>query len=89
MLFYRGGLTLMPRCTARDVLAYEQEVLGNDDVRVLSDNLDVPADSVQWLTLDPEVAHEYDEYVINVYLEHYEILAADNDDGFLVREIIL
>lgn len=74
--FYRGGPEgSAPGMTARDVLDYEQNDLGNKDVTTTlsPDELDdIPAANLRWVTEKPK--------------ENIRVIAKNNEGGFLVLD---
>ena len=94
-MFWRGGPDTalhmsLPRADhIEDILDYERNELGNEDVQMVPDSLDYlklpPVRSLQWLTVTEEEAREYGE-PHPVILVDPVILARDSDGGVLVAE---
>lgn len=86
--FYRGGpASAMPEGTALDVIKYEREELGNNIKVTPGTKLDqIPAKSLQWVTLKPEDASEYGD-TNEIIFDHYKIVAKDNYGGLLIENL--
>lgn len=88
-LFRGGPESAMPKgMTALDVLKYEQEELGNQDVlpepgidltKIISENL-------AWVTETEDQAREYGE-VSKLDLKDYRVIARDPEGGVLVEKL--
>jgi len=77
----------MPRgLTAEDVIRFEREELGNQDITVEEgiDPKSIKAENLTWVTTRPENAAEYGE-VEEVIVGNYRIVAQDSDGGLLIE----
>jgi hypothetical protein len=87
--FYRGGGEgSMPRGkTAKDVLDYEQNELGNADVKAVDgvDPSTVKSEDLVWVTKDAAAAEEYGD-VSPVELNGHRVVATDGDGGYLIQK---
>ena len=85
--FYRGGGEWsMPRGTAKDVIDYEINELGNDIKIVTDKDLNtINSKNLIWVTKDEESASDYGD-VEPIEIDKYEIIATDNYGGFLINK---
>jgi hypothetical protein len=89
---YRTGSSAMPQgMTARDILTYEQDELGNAGVvPVPGVDLDaIPSDRLAWVTFSPEAANQYETEISSVTERDstFRVVAQDGQGGFLIEEI--
>lgn len=91
--FYRGGASpsIPSGKTAYDVIKYEQDELGNEDVKLesgidINELKKIPAKHLEWLTEKKKDAKRYGEVeAIELTEGHYRIIARDEEGGVLVQ----
>jgi hypothetical protein len=85
--FYRGGGFGWPErgLTAEDIVRYEREELGNDDVEVVTKKPlnSFPSDRLVWVSTTKDYAETFGD-VEKVDIYDYEIIAKDYEDGLLL-----
>lgn len=91
MLFYRvdTGYTHHPTLTVLDVVQFEEQELGNDNLYCMVDRqwlATVPARRCMWFTKSIKDALRYgSRRLVDEYdLDHYFIIGEDGDGGYLV-----
>lgn len=86
--FYRGGGQgeIVRGKTAQDVVTYEQQELGNADVKTVEgiDLESIPSDKLAWVTETKETAQAYGD-AEKVVLSNFRIIARDSFGGLLVE----
>jgi len=81
---FRGGGegSFDPSWSLADVIRYETEELGNNDVTPLVGNPEtVSMRGAKWITLDASVAAEYGE--VETLAGDYKLVAKDGQDGYI------
>lgn len=86
--FRGGGKGSMPKGTLSDVLKYENEELGNADVKAEPgiDPTNISTKNLVWVTEKEEDAAEYGDVTTEDF-ENYRIVARDGQGGLLIENL--
>jgi len=87
--WWRADTGFKPSGTAEDVVRYEVEELGNEDIgeqarRTGIDLSRFPASQIVWVTKNKSVARHYGEVEEYHIPQNSKIIATDGDGGYLV-----
>jgi hypothetical protein len=89
-VYYRGGGEgSMPKgLNAKDIINYEQEELGNQDIAIEKgiDPSKVKSENLVWVTVDEESAKEYGDVTKEEY-PNSRVIARDSQGGVLLEKL--